>query len=112
MRVRRPTGSRGGCRTGSRNLFVTLRSRGRRIGTWLGGRRPTGRAEVTLKLERFWNRKCRGWGGQRVRARAGCGKWRLRGERPSAALLFVRRRAADFSRLILDPKRFIWTRLR
>lgn len=110
--MRRPAGSRGGCCTGSRNLFVTLRSGGRRIGARLGGRRPTGRAEITLKLERFWNRNCRLWGGPRVRARTGCGKWRLRGERPSAALLFVRRRAAEFWRLVVDPKRFIWTRLR
>lgn len=35
-----------------------------------------------------------------MRARAGCGKWRLRGERPPAALLFVRCRAARFRALL------------
>ena len=72
MRVRRPAGSRGGCCTGSRNLFVTLWSGGRRIGAWLGGGRPTGRAKISLKLERFWNRKCRGGGA----ACAGAGRLR------------------------------------
>lgn len=38
-------------------------------------------------------------GGARVRARAGCGKWRLRNERPPAALVFVRSRAASFRAL-------------
>ncbi|KAK2108310.1 hypothetical protein P7K49_013475 [Saguinus oedipus] len=37
-----------------------------------GGRRPAGRTEITLKLERVGNRKC--WGA-RVGARAGRGKW-------------------------------------
>lgn len=34
-----------------------------------------------------------------MRARAGCGKWRLRNERPPAALLFVRSPAASFRAL-------------
>uniref|UniRef100_A0ABI7ZHI4 Prothymosin alpha n=1 Tax=Felis catus TaxID=9685 RepID=A0ABI7ZHI4_FELCA len=62
-----------------------------------GGRQPAGHTEITLKLERVWNRKC--WGGCALQARVGCGKWRLRSERPPAALLFVRSRAASFRAL-------------
>ena len=62
-----------------------------------GGRQPAGHTEITLKLERVWNRKC--WGGCELQARVGCGKWRLRSERPPAALLFVRSRAASFRAL-------------
>lgn len=76
--------------TGSRNLFVTLRSGGRRIGARLGVVGPRGRAEITLKTGSAFGIGTAGFGGLRVvRARTGCGKWRLRGERPSAALLFV-----------------------
>ncbi|XP_023380954.1 uncharacterized protein LOC111733205 isoform X3 [Pteropus vampyrus] len=45
----------------SGNLFVTRLSGDGRRGARLGGRRPAGRTEITLKLERVWNRKC--WGG-------------------------------------------------
>lgn len=77
---------------GSENLFVIRLSGGGRRGAGLGGRRPAGRTEITLKLERVWNRKC--WGGRVCGPAAGSG-----GGCPPAALFFVPRRAAPFRAL-------------
>lgn len=91
--ARRLRGSGGRLLHGSGNLFVIRLSGGRRRGAGLGGRRPAGRTEITLKLERVWNRKCWGGGGRVCGPAAGSS-----GDCPPAAL-FVRRRAAPFRAL-------------